>query len=75
MSQKRGGVIQNDDVESLAGHFAPEPRRETADRLASVLTGQILGYEHRDIEIAVRTLPSPCATPKEKPEPDFRYLG
>lgn len=75
MSQEGGRVVQDHDIEPLARDFAPKAPGQTAYRLASILSRQILGHEDGDVEITFLACVAPCAASEQKRQPDLRDLG
>lgn len=75
MSQKSRGVVQDDDVQELAGHFPPQARGQLPDQLSSILTGDLLVDEHSDIKIAVLAASALRTTTEKKAETNSRDLG
>lgn len=75
VSQQCRCVVQDNDIESLARHFLSQASCQSPDRLASILSRELLGDEHGDVEVAVFAGASPGAAPEQKSKAHLRDLG
>jgi hypothetical protein len=67
--QERRRIVEDDEIEELAGHFAPEPGGQLPDGAAAILLGLLLVDQDAQVVVAVLTRPSLRAAAEEEREP------
>ncbi len=75
MPEKRGSIVQDDDVEERARYFLAQSARELPDELTAILGGELVVHEDRDVEIAVFAGLVPGSASKKKRDPDAFDFG
>lgn len=72
MPEKRRRVVQDDDVEQVARHGAPEAAGQPLHRGASIGARSVLVEEHANVEVAVRPVMSRGAAAEQECKPHIR---
>lgn len=75
VAEKRGRIVENDQVEKGARHLPPEPPGESPQQGPPVAPGRGLVHENRDVEVAVLPAATESSASEEISEAHFRQLG